>query len=208
MPSRTRPPASSARPRTGRRAPWTRSPTHPPQVQRKTRGQPAGRRADRLRHRLPDLLRHPQLGEGAGGRQPAAGESRPADRQGQRGSRRRRRPAPRTGPGSRSLGQGRRHRRRRQRQGPGRHRQGRRPGPGPRLHHHGQGQPHVLTEPRSAPASPEPAARDSLAHLRARGGRSCAACSPKIQRVPAQTDTLRSSVRAGWINRRDVLWRC
>ena len=31
-------------------------------------GEPAGGRADRLRHRLPDLLRHPRVGEGAAGR--------------------------------------------------------------------------------------------------------------------------------------------
>ena len=40
--------------------------------------QPARSGADRLRHRLPDLLGHPQHGEGTRGRQPAAGERRPA----------------------------------------------------------------------------------------------------------------------------------
>ena len=51
-------------------------------------GQPAGGRADRLRHRLPDLRRDSQQSEGAGRRQPAAGQGRPVERQAQGGGRR------------------------------------------------------------------------------------------------------------------------
>ena len=112
--------------------------------------EPARRRADRVRHRLPDLLRHPssekeqeaasRLQEKAAPLKDKVSEAASDDR----------RPAPRAGPAGRGLGQGRRHRRRRQRQRPRHHRQGRRPGPGPGLDGHGQGQRHVLAAEQSA----------------------------------------------------------
>ena len=128
----------------------------PRQVQRKTRGNPlaAGLIAFGIGYLISGAI--PATREGAGGRQPAAGQGRPADRQGPGGGQRGRRPAAGTGPGGRGLDQGHRHRRRGQRQRPRRHRQGRRPRPGPRLRGHGQRQPNdaLTVAVRSAHAAP------------------------------------------------------